>query len=122
MFGCTNPNETVHFKFDRFETEGGYDYFVIGNPYQFDAYYEANFTEDTDYLDDYRENTNNRTGLMLDGNQQTGIWVTADSIQNFDIYFYRTVSPPRPKSYLAENSMTTGPSRAVRPKSYLGQN
>ena len=99
--------------FDRFETEGGYDYFIIGNPYQFDDHYEAYFAEDTDYLDDYRENTNNRTGLMLDGNQQTGIWVTADSIQNFDIYFFRKVSPPRPNSNLAHNSMTRGPTEVL---------
>ena len=91
MFGCSNPNETVHFMFDRFKTEKNFDFFVIGNPYQFDDHYEDHFAENTDYLDDYREETNNRTGLMLDGSQQTDIWVTAESIQNFDIYFYRTV-------------------------------
>ena len=87
-----NPNETVHFMFDRFETESGYDYFVIGNPYEFDYLYENNFAEDTDYLSDYREKPYNRTGLILDGRQQTEIWVSAESIQNFDIYFYRRVS------------------------------
>ena len=91
MFGCTNSNETVHFMFERFVTEERYDYFVIGNPYEFDDYYEDNFAEDTDYLGDYRENTFYRTGLMLDGEQRTGIWVTAESILNFDIYFYRKV-------------------------------
>ena len=91
MFGCANSNETVHFKFDRFETEYNYDYFVIGNPYQFDAIYEDYFAEDTDYLSDYREQSTDRTGLMLDGSQPTDIWVTAKSIQNFDIYFYRRV-------------------------------
>ena len=91
MFGCTNPNETVHFMFDRFETESGYDYFIIGNPYQFDDYYGDYFAEDTDYLSDYRVLPYNRTGLMLDGRQRTGIWVTAESILNFDIYFFRKV-------------------------------
>ena len=88
MFGCANPNETVHFKFDRFATESGYDYFVIGNPYQFDDYYE-NYFADTDYFSDYREQSINRVGLMLDGSQPTDIWVTAKSIQSFDMYFYR---------------------------------
>ena len=91
MFGCTNPNETVHFMFERFETESGYDYFIIGNPYQFDYYYGYYFAEDTDYLSDYREQSTDRTGLMLDGIQRTGIWVTAESILNFDIYFFRRV-------------------------------
>ena len=50
-------------------------------------------------IDDYYNDTTitngvqpyNRSGLMLDGTQVTGIWVTAESIQNFDIYFYRKV-------------------------------
>ena len=91
MFGCTNSNETVHFMFDRFETESRYDYLIIGNPYQFDDYYEVYFAEDSDYLSEYREQSNNRSGLMLDGIQRTGIWVTAESILNFDIYFFRRV-------------------------------
>ena len=91
MFGCMNSNETVHFMFDRFQTESGYDYFVIGNPYEFDHYYDYYFAEDTDYLSDYREKPYNRTGFMLDGSQPTGIWVTAESILNFDIYFTRMV-------------------------------
>ena len=102
-----NPNETVHFKFERFETESDYDYFVIGNPYEFDYLYQKYFDDyDDDYsdttmnpIDDYYNDTTitngvqqyNRSGLMLDGTQVTGIWVTAESIQNFDIYFYRRV-------------------------------
>ena len=82
-----NLNETVHFKFERFETENRYDYFVIGNPYEFDEYYEQFFLEDD--LSDYRDKPYDRTGLMLDGRQQTDIWVNAESIINFDIYFFR---------------------------------
>ena len=81
-----NPNETVHFKFDRFDTERGYDYFVIGNPYDFDGLFENYFDE---VENDYRDETSDRVGLILDGNRQTGIWVTAESIKSFDIYFYR---------------------------------
>ena len=88
-FGCFNPNETVHFKFERFETESGFDFFVIGNPYEFDEYYEDFFLEDYDYQNDYRAQPYNRTGLMLDGSQETDIWVNAQSIINFDIYFFR---------------------------------
>ena len=80
----------MHFKFDRFETEKGYDLFVIGNPYQFDYYYEDYFAE-FDYFSDYRNEKYDRTGLILDGSQRTGIWVTAESIQNFHIYFNRMV-------------------------------
>ena len=40
-----NPNETVHFKFDRFDTEDSYDYFVIGNPYDFDYLFESYFAK-----------------------------------------------------------------------------
>ena len=87
-FSCMNPNETVHFKFDRFDTENSYDYFVIGNPYDFDYLFENHFDE---VENDYRDETSNRVGLMLDGSRQTGIWVTAESIKNFDIYFYRNV-------------------------------
>ena len=81
-----NPNETVHFKFDRFDTENGYDYFVIGNPYDFDYWFENYFYE---VENDYRDDTRDRAGLMLDGSRQTDIWVTAESIKSFDIYFYR---------------------------------
>ena len=87
-FSCVNPNETVHFKFDRFDTENGYDYFVIGNPYDFDNLFENYFNE---VENDYRDDTSDRAGLMLDGSRQTDIWVTAESIKSFDIYFYRNV-------------------------------
>ena len=83
-----NLNETVHFKFERFETERGYDYLVIGNPYEFDDHYEDFFME-YDYPSDYRTKPYNRTGLILDGTQQTDIWVNAESINSFDIYFFR---------------------------------
>ena len=83
-----NSNETVHFKFDRFDTENSFDYFVIGNPSDFDYLFE-NYFDEVD--NDYRDETSDRVGLMLDGSRQTGIWVTAESIKNFDIYFYRNV-------------------------------
>ena len=67
-------NETVHFKFDRFETESDYDYLSIDL--------------DNDGVNDYSNSTYNQTSLILDGSQLVDIWVTAESIQSFDIYFY----------------------------------
>ena len=61
-FSCSDSSKTVHFKFDRFVTEQGYDYLTIGLP------------EDTDYniLNQLKseQRTNNVQGaLILDGNQ-----------------------------------------------------
>ena len=85
-FGCNNPNETVHFMFDRFETEYGYDYLIIGDPDAFENIDVENIDYIYEYLDDYK-----LTGraLILEGNQTTGVWVTATSLPNFDIYFHR---------------------------------
>ena len=58
----------MHFKFDRFATERDYDYFHIGYRRWQDGF---------------------EPGLILDGNQQTDIWVNADSIPDFNIYFER---------------------------------
>ena len=77
--------ETVHFKFDRFDTENGYDYLVIGFPSEFDYAHYYNFES---YGIDI-EKPADQIGLILDGSQQTGIWVNAQSIPLFNIYFYR---------------------------------
>ena len=66
-FTCDDPTTTVHFKFDRFATERNYDYFHIG----------------------YLNQDGFEPGLVLDGNQQTEIWVNADSIPDFNVYFER---------------------------------
>ena len=87
-FDCSNPNESVHFKFDRFDTEYEFDYLVIGYPTQFDNYYDAHFgSVDHDF-----EIPTFRTGLMLHGHQQTDIWVNAESIPMFNIYFVRNAT------------------------------
>ena len=87
-FACHNPNETVHFKFDRFETEPWYDYLIIGDPDAFENIDVESVDYLYPYLDDY-----SLTGkaLILDGDQTTGVWVTATSLPNFDIYFHRIV-------------------------------
>ena len=83
-FDCSAPNESVHFKFDRFDVEDYWNYLVIGYPNQFDYYYDNNFGS----IDHGIQKPTFRTGLMLDGRQQTSIWVNAQSIQPFNIYFY----------------------------------
>ena len=63
---------------------------VIGNPYEFDYLYQE--FDENDYYSDYKDTTVNRTGLMLDGIQDTynsSGWLTAESINSFNIYFYR---------------------------------
>ena len=83
-FSCSDSSKTVHFKFDRFVTEQGYDYLTIGLP------------EDTDYnslnqLISEQRTKNVQDSLILDGNQETGIWVNAESIQKFRIQLFRAV-------------------------------
>ena len=88
-FGCNNPNETVHLKFDRFLTESRYDYLIIGDP---DAFENVDFDSDYAYLyESLYDYSLTGKALILDGSQPTGIWATATSIQNFDIYFFRMV-------------------------------
>ena len=84
IFSCSDSFKTVHFKFDRFDTEYEYDYLTIGLP------------EDTDYnslnqLKSEQRTKNVQDTLILDGNQETGIWVNAESIKNFHIQFFRPV-------------------------------
>ena len=60
---------------------------MIGYPNRFDIFYESHFgTLDNDF-----ESPTDKAGLMLDGEQDTDIWVNAQSIPNFNIYFYRNV-------------------------------
>ena len=93
-FGCSNTNETVHFKFDRFVTENRYDFFVVGDPDTFDT--DDLATADYMYYYTY-DYVPTGKALILDGSQPTGIWVTADSIQNFDLYFFRMVFESKQK-------------------------
>ena len=90
-FACNNSSEIIHMKFERFTAETYYDFLIIGNPHAFetaDLVSVDYLNEFFDYHDDYL-----LTGkaLILDGSQPTGIWATATSIQNFDIYFHRMV-------------------------------
>ena len=95
-FGCDSSNETVHIKFERFSTESGYDFLIIGDPDAFetadlasiDYLYDYFYDNRNDHINDY---TQTGKALILDGNQTIGIWASAASIENFDIYFHRMV-------------------------------
>ena len=69
----------LHFKFNRFSLEQGYDFLAIGLP------------EDQSIDDGYSSlvSLNLPNVLILDGDQETDIWVNAESIENFRVSFYR---------------------------------
>ena len=89
-FRCDNSNEIVHLQFERFSTESEFDFLIVGDP---DAFETADLAS-IDYLSDYfYDNINDflqhGKALILDSNQTIGIWASAASIENFDIYFHR---------------------------------
>ena len=81
-FSCDGVNEIVHFKFNRFNIETEYDYIAIGLPTE----YEGQSSRQLRNLQNNVENS-----LVLEGSPQTNIWVSAESIQDFRIYFHRIV-------------------------------
>ena len=88
-FTCSDKQKTVHFKFDRFEIEKGFDYFIIGDPNTFKC------IEKMEHLN-YREGLNlkciDRQALILTGNQShTETYIEAKSITEFHISFFRMV-------------------------------
>ena len=87
-FACNTSSETVHMKFERFHTESDYDYLIIGDPDAFDTADLVSMDYVYEYFYDY---VPTGAALILDGFQPTGIWATAKSITNFDIYFHRVV-------------------------------
>ena len=91
-YGCNNSNETVHLKFERFSTESYYDFLIIGDPYAFETADLASIDYLYDYFDDnIYDYLQTGKALILDGDQTIGIWASAASIENFDIYFHRMV-------------------------------
>ena len=78
-YSCEDSSERLHFKFNRFSLEQGYDFLAIGLP------------EDQSIDDGYSSlvSLNLPNVLILDGDQETDIWVNAESIENFRVSFYR---------------------------------
>ena len=72
----------MHFKFNRFSLEKNYDYLVIGLP--------EDYNEEDSFWGLVNRNLENV--LILDGQQETDIWVNAEAITNFRILFYRKES------------------------------
>ena len=78
-FTCSNQEESIHFKFENFETEKGYDYVFIGKTIEQGEDFDIQNTVGGE----------DQVSLRLDGQNQTDAWVHADSIPNFNIFFYR---------------------------------
>ena len=72
----------MHFKFNRFSLEQRYDYLAIGLP--------EDYNEEENYWSIVNRDLENV--LILDGEQETDIWVNAEAITNFRILFYRKES------------------------------
>ena len=103
-FECNNSNETVHLKFERFSTESYYDFLIIGDPYAFETFDLASIDYLYDYFDDnIYDYLQTGQALILDGNQTIGIWASAASIENFDIYFHRMVLLANSKIFPGES-------------------
>ena len=88
-FKCLDHNKTIHFKFDRFETETGFDYFIIGDPDAFNCIKKMHYM-------DFQEGLNleciNRQALIIHGHQSyTDAWVEAKNTTDFHISFFRRV-------------------------------
>lgn len=85
-FSCNNASEIVHFKFNRFEMNRNNDYLAIDLPTEVQGRsgLELEYLETT-----FQVNLQNR--LVLDGLQRTDVWVSAETIQDFNLYFYRKV-------------------------------
>ena len=86
-FSCQDPLKTIHFKFERFEIENNYDFLLLGYTEEFEHFHDNYFDVNGHYID----KPDDKIGLLLDHTQQTDIWVSAQSIPNFNIVFGRTV-------------------------------
>ena len=87
-FNCRDSNKTVHFKFERFDTETDWDALIIGDP---NASKSIQWSEDC-YQDVLNANCINEEALIIHGHDvKTNIWVEAKGITDFHIFFFRTV-------------------------------
>ena len=73
-FSCEDSSVALHFKFNRFSLEQGHDYLAITSEESAADYLYVNYS----IYEDYSE----RNLLILSGEQETGVWVNAESIQN----------------------------------------
>ena len=87
-FNCRDSNKTVHFKFDRFQTEINWDALIIGDP---NASQSIQWIGGQDYLN---ANCISEQALIMHGSLpeiQRNTWVEARGITDFHIFFFRTV-------------------------------
>ena len=81
-YSCEDSSKPLHFKFNRFSVEARYDYLAIGLPEE--------YNENESYWGIVNRDLENV--LILDGEQETDIWVNAEAITNFRILFKRKES------------------------------
>ena len=87
-FNCHDPNKTVHFKFDRFDTEKDYDALIIGDP---NASKSIQWSEECCW-NVLNANCSIEEALIIHGSEvTTNIWIEAKGITDFHIFFFRTV-------------------------------
>ena len=81
-FSCEDSSVALHFKFNRFSLEQGYDYLSIGSgDFILNDFIYDNLMFYEDYNGHY-EGHSRQNFLVLTGEQETGVWVNAESIQN----------------------------------------
>ena len=74
-FSCEDSSVALHFKFNRFSLEQRYDYLAITS---------EEYAEDYIYVYDYTyEDYIRWNELILSGDQETIVWVNAESFQSF---------------------------------------
>ena len=78
-FSCEDSSVALHFKFNRFSLEEGFDYLSITSEdlNSDDLIYDLN---SHDYI---YEDYSGQNFLVLTGEEETGVWVNAESIQSF---------------------------------------
>ena len=88
-FSCEDSSGALHFKFNRFSVEHFYDYLSITSE-NFDLFNEFYNSDDNstdfDHYYDYSIFNEDQSGpnfLVLTGEQETDVWVIAESIQSF---------------------------------------
>ena len=90
-FSCEDSSTALHFKFNRFSLEQGYDYLTITSE-------DFNFDDSIEYDGDGYMVKGDQSGqnfVLLTGEHETDVWVNAESIQNFGsssklrVTFYR---------------------------------
>ena len=74
-FSCEDSSVALHFKFNRFSLEEGFDYLSITS--------EDLNSDDLNFYNYIYEDYSGQNFLVLTGEEETDVWVNAESIQSF---------------------------------------